>query len=595
MSLNNLPKIIFEVANVHGGDYSHFKKIIKYYNSINYPNKLKSIKFQVLNANEISTPEYHWYKTYKKLYFSPDQWKNIIRKSNIKTNIWLDLFDNYSFEILKKNLNYIHGFKLQPSILFNKNLYNSLRTINLKKKIVILNISGLSLSKINEFIKKFEILKPKKIIIQFGFQSYPTEIKDTNLNKVFEIKKKFPKYDFCMADHADASNEFSIDVPIYSKLIGAKFLEKHFCLSRKKSPYDKYSSLEPKQIEKLIKKINSLDRAFGNSFINYKEQKYLLDSIQIPVTKKNSFFSSTLANNDISFKRTDKKGLSFEDLQKLKNKKYILIKNKKINQTYQLADFKKAKIGILVTGRMKSSRLPRKALKKIGNLSSIELCLKNCKKVSKNIKVILATSFLNEDKILVKKYKKKYDVFAGHPEDVIKRFSDAAKKYKLDVVVRVTGDCPFVSPEIINYLIDNHFSTGADYTAAKKFAVGTTGEVYNVGALNFILKKMKKAPFSEYMPWYFLNNKNYFKINIVELPKHLVRKHRLTLDYDDDLLMFNKLVNVSQQSASRLSTKTIFNILDKSSNISRINSKFKLIYLTKKFQKKLKKVTTFAQ
>ena len=51
---------------------------------------------------------------------------------------------------------------------------------------------------------------------------------------------------------------------------------------------------------------------------------------------------------------------------------------------------------------MKSSRLPRKALKKIGNLSSIELCLKNCKKVSKNIKVILATSFLNEDKILVK-------------------------------------------------------------------------------------------------------------------------------------------------------------------------------------------------
>ena len=106
---------------------------------------------------------------------------------------------------------------------------------------------------------------------------------------------------------------------------------------------------------------------------------------------------------------------------------------------------------------------------------------------------------------------------------------------------------------------------------------------------------MKKAPFQNYMPWYFLNNKNYFKINIVDLPKHLVRKHRLTLDYDDDLLMFNKLVNVSQQSASRLSTKTIFNILDKSSSISKINSKFKLIYLKKKFQKKLKKVTTFAQ
>ena len=55
---------------------------------------------------------------------------------------------------------------------------------------------------------------------------------------------------------------------------------------------------------------------------------------------------------------------------------------------------------------------------------------------------------------------------------------------------------PIISPEIINYLIDNHFSTGADYTAAKKFAVGTTGEVYNVGALNFILKN-EKSSFSE--------------------------------------------------------------------------------------------------
>ena len=117
MNSIRFPSLIFEVANVHGGSYAHFKKIIKYYNSIKYPNKLKNIKFQVLKADEISTPEYHWYKTYKKLYFSPLQWKNLIRKSGIKTNIWLDLFDNYSFEILKENISFIHGFKLQPSIL----------------------------------------------------------------------------------------------------------------------------------------------------------------------------------------------------------------------------------------------------------------------------------------------------------------------------------------------------------------------------------------------------------------------------------------------------------------------------------------------
>ena len=46
-----------------------------------------------------------------------------------------------------------------------------------------------------------------------------------------------------------------------------------------------------------------------------------------------------------------------------------------------------------------------------------------------------------------------------------------------------------------------------------------------------VMKKLKSAIHSEYMPWYFLNNNKYFKINIVDLPKKLIRNHRLTLDY----------------------------------------------------------------
>ena len=64
---------------------------------------------------------------------------------------------------------------------------------------------------------------------------------------------------------------------------------------------------------------------------------------------------------------------------------------------------------------------------------------------------------MSEDKILANKFKKKFNVISGHPDDVIKRFSEAAKKYKFDVVVRVTGDCPFISPEIIDNLISESF------------------------------------------------------------------------------------------------------------------------------------------
>ena len=177
-----LPKLIFEVANVHGGNFMHFRRIIEIYNKIKYPNSFKSIKFQVLKADELSTPNYHWHTAYKKIYFSPEQWKILIRKSGIKTNIWIDMFDRYSFEILSQNFDYIYGIKLQPSILNNLNLFELLKNLNLKSKVIILNISGVLFKDIKNILKKFEELKPKKIIIQFGFQSYPTKISDTNLN-----------------------------------------------------------------------------------------------------------------------------------------------------------------------------------------------------------------------------------------------------------------------------------------------------------------------------------------------------------------------------------------------------------------------------
>ena len=90
------------------------------------------------------------------------------------------------------------------------------------------------------------------------------------------------------------------------------------------------------------------------------------------------------------------------------------------------------------------------------------------------------------------------------------------------------------------------------------------------------------------MPWYFLNNKNYFKINLVDLPKNLIRSYRLTLDYKEDLLMFNNLAKKQKKNFSFINKRNL-KILDKNKKISKINAKFKLIYLTKNFQNKLKK------
>ena len=42
----------------------------------------------------------------------------------------------------------------------------------------------------------------------------------------------------------------------------------------------------------------------------------------------------------------------------------------------------------------------------------------------------------------------------------------------------------------------------------------------------------------------YLNNKNYFKINALDLPKKFIRNYRLTLDYNDDFIFNNKLFSL---------------------------------------------------
>ena len=146
--------------------------------------------------------------------------------------------------------------------------------------------------------------------------------------------------------------------------MGAEYIEKHFCLKRSRSPYDKFSSIEPNQIKELIRKIENINLAKGNLFVNKKEKQYLLDSVQIPVANKDLNAKSILSIKDLDYKRTNQKGLNFNEIIKLSDKRIILSRNKKKNETFKKSDFKKANVGVLITGRMKSSRLPKKALKK---------------------------------------------------------------------------------------------------------------------------------------------------------------------------------------------------------------------------------------
>lgn len=204
-----------------------------------------------------------------------------------------------------------------------------------------------------------------------------------------------------------------------------------------------------------------------------------------------------------------------------------------------------SRIITVVPCRMKSTRLPGKALRPIYGVPSIERCLLNTLAITRSEATVLATSTHPEDTVLEQhNLDGRVAVVRGSEDDVLQRFFVAIEQLEADIVVRVTGDCPVVSYEIAGLLIESHLQAGADVTYCRwgEFPPGINSEVYSVVALRRLKELMPDTSYSEYLILYFKNNPGYFKLNEVPVPD--LYRHpewRLTLDEPVDLELFELL------------------------------------------------------
>ena len=575
-----IPVIILECANSHDGNYKVLTDTVNFFSKISYKNL--AIKFQPFSASTLATKDYKWFKTYQILEFKETQWRKILELSKKKYKyVLIDIFDEYSLKILRQNLKFIDGIKLQSSILENKKILFYLQNLKIENKKLILNISGKSIQQINIILENFKKIS-NKIILQCGYQDYPTEIKETNFNKVIKLNSLFPNYELSYADHLDSKDIRSLFLPIKAIQNKCSIIEKHISLRGKKSKYDNYSSLNFQQIENMINNINFFLQKDSKNFISKRELLYLKNTIQAPVAIKDIKKNNFLNFQNFSYLRTNHNSNKVFNIELDKN--YIALKNISKNEMITKKNLKKIKIGVLIACRLKSTRLKNKALLKLTKKHTlIDKCILSSKNISQADEVILATSRLKEDQILGK-FCKKHSIkfYGGSPNNVLKRYVDASKKYKIDLIVRVTGDCPEISSEITERLIKKHIQSHADYTVAKNTPPGFGVEIINPKALYKIHSIKKKGEMSEYMTYYFLNNKKKFKINFVTLPKKFKKNYRMSIDYPEDLKFFRKLYDLLKKNKIEMNMENLNYIINKNKNLLRINNNRSMIYKSDK-------------
>jgi spore coat polysaccharide biosynthesis protein SpsF (cytidylyltransferase family)/sialic acid synthase SpsE len=569
---------ILEVANSHGGNPETMASLIEAFGEFRSG---FGMKFQPFHPDRIAMPDFRAYELYRKLHFEAEQWSGFIEKAHATKDVWIDVFDEYSCEIIAGNLDRIAGLKFQPSILHNRNVIQMLSGLDLRTKKVMLNVSGIDMPGIAPLIQQFQArLRPASIILQVGFQAYPTEPADAGLQKIRDIRKQFPDFHLGFADHSAPESEAARFLPTLAAFLGVEIMEKHIRLQLPKPEYDYQSAMDRSQYRAFLQTLDTCRSALTSPFINERERVYLSKSIQIPIVKRDLPAGRIVdMDNDLDFRRTNQAGLRADEIQELLDDHYILGQRKRAGETLRKEDFKKANIAVIIGCRMKSTRLPRKAVLKIGNLSSVEMCLKTALRFKNVNHVILATSWLESDAELENHTYSEQVIFEkGHPDDVLDRYVQIVNKYKIDVVVRATADMPYLSSEIFDFLLASHFRKGADYTKAVKVAVGTAISITNGEAFRRAKHYFPDAEYSEYLTYYFLNNPNHFKLNSVTLPPEFVRDYRLTLDHQEDLDLFNRIESHLDANGIEPTLGHIFGYLDHHPDVASINKHITLKY-----------------
>lgn len=91
---------------------------------------------------------------------------------------------------------------------------------------------------------------------------YPTPYADINLRAMLTLKEKFG-VEVGLSDHS-----MGIEIPIAAVAMGARVIEKHFTLDRTMPGPDQKASIEPEELDMLVKSIRHVEEAMGDGVKN---------------------------------------------------------------------------------------------------------------------------------------------------------------------------------------------------------------------------------------------------------------------------------------------------------------------------------------
>lgn len=231
-------------------------------------------------------------------------------------------------------------------------------------------------------------------------------------------------------------------------------------------------------------------------------------------------------------------------------------------------------LGIVVQAHMGSTRLPNKMMKELYGKSVLGHVITRLKNSRFADKLIIATSNLSADDVLVEECKKnQVAVYRGSDEDVLERFYQAAKFYELSAVARVCADNTLIDWQIIDEEIKIYQNSQYDIvTCGGSVPLGLGCEIFSYELLEKARNNAREHYQHEHVtPYLYENFSEVYRYNL----KKDLGKYRFTLDTDEDWELIRKIYGALYHGVADFLLEDVIAVMEKNLEWIEINKNVK--------------------
>lgn len=223
---------------------------------------------------------------------------------------------------------------------------------------------------------------------------------------------------------------------------------------------------------------------------------------------------------------------------------------------------------IVVQARMGSTRLPGKVLLPVAGRALLSYQLERLREARRASGLSVATSTLPaDDPIAALCAREGVACVRGPEEDVLRRYAMAARAAGTDAIVRVTGDCPLIDPDLVDVSIAamEDPAERPDFVSnmlEPSWPLGMAVEVATTAALLEADAEAEDPAEREHvMPFIWRRPERYRLASLTRTPD--LSHHRWTVDTPEDFELVSRILGELYPSCPRFRVADVLSLLER--------------------------------